>query len=205
MNSKILSLIVALIIPVQSLAFLELKLGTTANNGEPDSLNKEIASLCGNCGTKSKLIAGLSADAIFKLPVLPVGFGLRYEKLGMALDFNDVLKTSFDYTRIALLLNYRLINKFVYAGPVASYGLADSSKLKTELRGVLQYEKPASTNSSYTAGFEAGVNLLFLKLGGEIGMGQIKATSFKDDAGVQFFDEINYTGSYFKVHAGFSF
>ena len=61
--------------------------------------------------TESLAIAGFNLDAIIELPLLPFGFGLRYENMGFDID-NPLLVSEAKMTRIAALINYRFIDFF---------------------------------------------------------------------------------------------
>lgn len=72
---------------------------------------------------------GLGADVIVKLPLVPIGFGLRTEKLGLDVNKNGV-EGEANFSRTAALVNYRFIDTIIHFGLIASYGLDHSASLR---------------------------------------------------------------------------
>jgi hypothetical protein len=198
----------------QANALLDIRLGLTTNSGSPSNVNEFINAFpaCGSagCGVKSDKIVGGGADIIVSPPLFNMGFGLRYESLGAGVEYPEVAKSVFTYNRTALLLNYRFINTLLYFGPIVSYGIADTCKMKLEVASV-STEYTAKTNSSYTAGLEGGVKLGLFAIGAETGVASVKAKTFKDtsdseiSSGSVTLTEMDYTGAYFKIHLGIKF
>lgn len=197
----------------QSSATFDLRLGLSTNNGNPTNANAFLNDICSACGINSQAITGTGVDAILKLPGIPIGFGIRYEQLGATINKPGIVNVKSTYTRTALLLNYRILSNFVYLGPIVSYGISDSSKFKYEDSvNNLSYDLNSASNSSYTAGIEAGLNLGAIIFGAEAGVGSIKAKGFKTSTDQKLtspngidFDTLDYTGPYAKVHLGIGF
>ena len=139
-------------------------------------------------------MAGYNLDALVNLPLVPVGFGLRYESMG------------FDYTvagqelssamqRTSLLVNYRFIDMFLYLGAIGSLGLVNSAELGTPL-GDTKYD----SSFTYSIGAEGGISLGLIKLGAEVGY---LGANFEVESGTA--PELDLSGVYAKAIVGFGF
>ncbi len=145
---------------------------------------------------------GWGADAVIKLPLIPIGFGLRYENMGMTVSSSGLeFKTA--YTRTALLLNYRLIDTLLYLGPIATYGLSHSTDIKATENGSDQSHFSSDSVSSYSIGVEAGVKLLTFSVGAELGYEDFRWKGAKDSTGHLSDRDINMSGTYGKIMVGF--
>jgi len=107
---------------------------------------------------------GLGADVLISPPLFPLGFGMRYENMGVnassgALDFKA------NYTRTAVLVNYRLIDTLVFLGPIFSYGISHSGEIKALTNSTETANFSSTKISSYSVGLEAGVKLIGFHLG----------------------------------------
>ena len=149
----------------------------------------------------------LGADAILILPMMPLGIGLRYES---AKDEDTAFAETIKYsiTRLALILNYRIINTGIYLGPIATYGL--SHQLKFEIPTDLN--KLDSDNSrSYSIGVEGGVKVGLFRIGAEAGQTTLVFDDIKNINGAPAtknglaVDKLDFSGAYYKVHLGFGF
>lgn len=111
--------------------------------------NTDLNPLCPTCSGAAPSIVptyGLGADVVVNLPIPFVpGFGLRYEDMGLTASGNGV-DFKEKYTRTSLLVNYHLLDNFVYLGPVVTYGLSHSVSLKAAESGriLVAVRKPAS-------------------------------------------------------------
>ncbi len=145
---------------------------------------------------------GVGADALFIVPILGLGAGIRYENLGFKLSQGGLdYKTS--TSRTAILLNYRIINTLLYLGPVFSYGISHSNNMTVTL-GATQADLTPDSSGSYTAGLEAGAKLGGFMLGAEAGYQSFKWTSLKDKYNVvTSAPDLDMSGPYFKVALGF--
>lgn len=145
---------------------------------------------------------GLGADVIVMPPLFPIGFGLRYENMGVDASSNG-LEFKGNYTRTSLLLNYRLIDTLIYLGPIFSYGLSHSGSLKLVQNGTNQSDFSSNSMSSYSIGVEAGVKLIGFRVGAEVGYEDFRWNSATDSTGnITSSQNINMSGSYAKVMVG---
>lgn len=115
-------------------------------------------------GQTLKSMAGFNVDAIVELPMVPFGFGLRYENLGSKISIPTIGDVDATFERTSLLVNYRIIDLLVYAGLIGSLGFQNNLKVET----------PGSTTEldtslTYSVGAEAGVSLGLIMLGAELG------------------------------------
>lgn len=153
---------------------------------------------------------GLGVDAIFTIPVVGLGFGARYENLGFKVNSNGLeYKTS--ATRTALILNYRLINTFMFLGPIATYGISHSNTMKwmvssssLSLPSGTEADLTPESSTSYTIGLEAGVKMLNFLLGVEAGYEDFKWKKMTDSKNtVTNRPDLNMNGVYSKIIFGF--
>jgi hypothetical protein len=168
-----------------------------------------MVSICnGSCGSPSNAadatyVPGVGLDAIVKLPMIPIGFGLRYEGLKLSGD-QGTSSTEINYTRTAVLINYRLIDTIVHFGPIASFGLSHTGNLTLKENGNTRVDLAPSTMSSYSLGLELEVKPLIvlpLVVGAELGY-----MGFKWDGVTNSIDntkkDVDLSGTYFKVFLG---
>lgn len=144
---------------------------------------------------------GIGGDLVIGLPMVPIGFGLRYESMGLkvgsgGLDFN------IDSSRTALLLNYRLIDTILHIGPVFTYGLSHSTHLKATENGVTRSDFSSDSPTSWTIGAEVGVQLLSFIVGAELGYEDFRWKNAHDKTGNFTDRDINMSGTYAKVMIG---
>lgn len=146
--------------------------------------------------------AGIGFDAIFIVPVVGIGGGLRYENMGFNTSVGS-LEYKSQVTRTSLIVNYRLINTLVYLGPIATMGLSHSNNVKwTEGSTTANFTPDSAT--SYSVGLEAGVGLLGFILGAEAGYQNMKWTKVTDSSGTfTGTPDLDMSGSYVKVILGF--
>lgn len=141
-------------------------------------------------------MSGFNLDAIFEIPVTSFGVGLRYESMGFDLEAGGAARST-DFTRTALLVNYRLIDTLAYFGFIGSLGFINN--LETEISGAADREYDADLTTSI--GVEAGVSLGLLTVGGELGYLNAK---MKDSNGSNNPD-FDASGVYIKALVGVGF
>lgn len=141
-----------LLLPLSSHALLEIRAGYGKTMFDEDTyLGQEL-----DDGS------GYNLDVIFEPPMLTdLGLGLRYEKVG----FDIGSGTEADLTRIAALVNYRIIDFIGYLGFIGTVGI--SNKFETETAGTTFTDYDEKLN--YTIGLEGGVNLGIFSIGAEVG------------------------------------
>lgn len=182
---------------------VRLNYGTTS--GEPDDYNKAYFNFQDGPKIDSQTYLGL--DAIAMLPAIPIGFGLRYEVTG---DEDTLLADKIDYAikRLALVVNYRIINTLFYVGPIATYGLSHDLKFAIPTDPDVIKSKG---DSSYSIGAEAGVKFGILRFGAELGYMSLVFDELTDSTGVVpnknglNVKELDFSGTYFKAHLGVGF
>ncbi len=206
MNNKLTQLLflIAITTPLSSWALFEARATVGATQANPD-----IQSICsGSCGSPSTAagatyVPGVGLDAIVSLPLIPIGFGVRYEGIKLTGD-NASSSTEIKYTRTALLLNYRLIDTIVHFGPIASYGLSHTGNLTIKENGTTKVDLAPSSMTSYSVGLELEVKPLIvipLIVGGEVGY-----MSFKWNGVTNSIDnskkDVDLSGTYMKIFLG---
>lgn len=145
---------------------------------------------------------GLGADLLVKIPLVPVGFGVRYEKMGLSASSGG-LEYATDMTRTSLVLNYRLIDTLLYVGPIFTYGLSHSGNITVKNGGSKVVDYSSSSMSSYSIGLEAGVNLLTFIIGAEVGTETFPWKGATDSVGTMGAQDLQMGGSYAKIMFGF--
>jgi hypothetical protein len=176
-----------------------------STSGAPEDYNKAYYDFAD--GPKISSQNYLGADAILMLPLVPFGFGLRYEAAKQDLtEFAE--KTEYAIDRTSIVLNYRLINTGIYVGPIATYGISHrlAFAIPTDPEVIT-----AGKSQSYSVGLEAGVKLGLFRLGFEAGQMTMIFSDLRDSGGAipnkngLDINELNFSGSYYKAHFGFGF
>ncbi|MBX2987423.1 MAG: hypothetical protein KF802_05970 [Bdellovibrionaceae bacterium] len=145
---------------------------------------------------------GLGGDLLIFVPMTGVGFGLRQENLGFKAS-KDALNYESTAARTSAVFAYRLINTVLHIGPIFTYGLSHSGKMKVD-DGTNKYEWEPGSSSSYSAGIEAGVGLAAFVLGAEAGYQNMKWNKLKDKEGDAATPDLDMSGSYMKIFLGIS-
>ncbi len=196
--------LIALSTPLSSWALFEARATVGATQAKPD-----LQSICqGSCTNPSgagdaTYVPGVGVDAIVSLPLVPFGFGLRYEGIKLSGD-NNSISTDIKYTRTALLINYRLIDTIVHFGPIASYGLSHTGSLSIKESGTTKVDLAPTSMSSYSVGLELEVKPLIvipLIVGAEAGYMSFKwndVTNSIDNSK----KNVDLSGTYIKVFLG---
>ena len=142
-------------------AILELRGGYVSDQVDASDINSKFSA-----NPSLKTMTGFNADAILSLPLMPIGFGVRYEQLE---DKESNSAASFDATlkRVSLILNKRFIDTFGYLGVIGTIGVSNDFQYKFTYAGATTTTK--ATGLSGTLGVEGGVKLGFFLLGAEVG------------------------------------
>ncbi len=206
LKSKLLfaSLLTTFLIPSSSWALFEAR----ATYGLLTS-SQSISDVCqGSCTVPSNAPSivptyGLGLDALVKLPLIPIGFGIRYENMGLTAD-SSTIAAKINYTRTAILVNYRLIDTIVHFGPIASYGISHTGSMTLKENGVTKVDLAPTTMTSYSVGLELEVKPLIvipLIIGAEAGYMNMKwndVTNSIDSSK----KNVDLSGTYMKVFLG---
>ncbi len=154
MRKQLALLLTTLFVAHSAHALFELRAGYGVQTPADDNVN----------GSTLTSMAGFNLDAIVELPLLPFGFGLRYENLGSEVEIPLVGTVDSSFERTSLLVNYRIIDLFAYFGLIGTIGFVND--FKVEVPGATS-ELDASL--TYSAGVEGGVSLGLIMLGAELG------------------------------------
>ncbi|WP_253696373.1 hypothetical protein [Bdellovibrio bacteriovorus] len=188
----------ALTSPAHALFETRVTYGMLANNPDLDPL-------CPTCAAETPSVSnayGLGADAILTIPFPFVpGVGLRYENMSFTTSGIDY---TMDYTRTALLINWRPIDNLFFLGPIFTWGLSHSTRLKAEEGGVLKADFSSDSVKSYSLGLEGGVKLTGFIVGAEVGYLDFRWDGAEDATGNAATQDINMSGTYGKIILGFS-
>jgi hypothetical protein len=145
---------------------------------------------------------GIGADVLFVIPIVGVGFGVRYENLGFKLSQGGLeFKTS--TSRTALVVNYRIINTLLYLGPLLTYGVSHSNNMTVE-SGATKADLTPESSSSYSAGLEAGAKLGGFMVGAEAGYQSLMWKGMADkNSVITSMPDLDMSGTYIKATLGF--
>lgn len=171
--------------------------------------NTNLDPLCPSCSASAPSMAssyGLGLDGIVTLP-LPIpyipSFGLRYESMDMTASHSGLDYKS-EFTRTSLLLSWHPIDNFIFLGPILTYGIAHTTNIKGDEAGLRKADFSAGTARSYSLGVEGGIKLMDFSVGAELGYLDFRWNDSKDSTGNAPTQDINMSGTYFKILLGFS-
>jgi hypothetical protein len=187
----------AAVAPVKAGA-LDIRLGAGLSTANPKSFESRVNSLSG-----SDLSAGsfdsYNADAVFHLPIVPIGVGVRYERSSQK-QSGSGSEWDLDINNFSVLADWRILNNVVYLGPLVSMGYPWAD-LKLKNGGSSDSRRLNSKQISYSAGLEAGLRLGRFIVGAEAGY---KSVRFKGNASSLDAD-VNLEGFYGKALVGMTF
>lgn len=155
MKKQILMLLAIFMVGFNANAIVELRAGYGIQTPSDDNYS----------GNTLKTLTGFNIDAILELPMVPFGFGLRYENMGFDLETSPTTTFESEFQRTSLLVNYRIIDLFAYFGLIGTLGLVND--LTVTVPGFTAAEFDASM--TYSVGVEGGVSFGMLMLGAELG------------------------------------
>lgn len=182
-----------------SMALFEVRAGYGILSSKPD-LTGFYTGTSSNVPTAAPN-AGLTLDAVVTIPLVGLGAGLRMENMNIKYE-SDVMTIQNQLTRNALIVNYRLINTLVYLGPIFTYGLSHTNKIKMSSGGSDISNISSDKVSSYSIGLEGGASLLGLMVGAEAGTMTMNYKDATDSITANVHD-LNMSGNYVKVFLGF--
>lgn len=146
---------------------------------------------------------GLGADVIVKLPLVPIGFGIRTEKLGLDVNKNGV-EGEASLNRTAALINYRFIDTIIHFGLIGSYGIDHSANIRVAQLGSNVVDYSGGSLKSYSLGLELEVKPLIiipLIVGAETGIMNTKWSGATNSVNSTTKD-IDLSGTYIKFFLG---
>ena len=170
-------------------ALFELRLGYGLNEPDEKSFGPEA---------RLTTLTGFNLDAIAEIPLIPVGLGLRHERLSSALKGIGGASPKAELQRTSFLVNYRFIDLFFYLGLIGTIGVQNQAVVKNfPGSGDLKYKSDLTTS----LGVEGGVSLGTMMLGAELGYlhGNLENT------GQNVLKEFSMEGIYAKVLVGVGF
>lgn len=193
-----------LLLPLTSFALVEGRItygGLVTQNAAKDA--------CGAlCSQEPPLLplVGLGADVLISPPLTSYGIGLRYEKLSLS-GSSGSIEAAAQIERVAVLLNYRMIDTIIHLGPIASFGISNQTSLKVTESSTPKVNYSSSTSDSASLGFEIGVKPLIvipLAVGAEAGYQYLKVKNAKDSVN-NTESNLDFSGAYLKLFLGLSF
>ncbi len=170
----------------------------------------EATAACGtNCtGSLPGVVpfGGIGADLIISPPLTSFGFGIRYENLGLKGSASGI-DVDAKMERMALIVNYRLIDTILHIGPIFTYGISTKSSMKIDQGGTTRVDYSSSAADSMSAGLEVGIKPLIvvpIVVGAEAGYQLLKVKDAKDSVNNTTTD-MDFSGAYLKAFLGLSF
>ena len=166
---------------------------------------------CGTLCTAGSIPAvvpfiGTGADVSVTLPLIPFGFGVRYEKLGISATSSTAELTA-DIEQISAIINYRIIDTIIHVGPIATIGLSTKTQAKITESAVPRVNYEATSAESASLGLEAGIKPLIvipIAVGAELGYKHLKIKDAKDSI-TNTSKDLDLSGGYLKVFLGLDF
>jgi hypothetical protein len=159
----------------------------------------------------TRSLLGYGLDALIQLPGVPIGFGIRYET--MSAEGSTPTSTVGEYkyetgfSRIALLVNKRLIDDFWYLGPIFGIGITNNVWYDLTAGGQADsYRTVGGTSVSVAA--ESGLKLSRLILGAEAGYMFAEFKTPKNASRSELTSSagrvgLDFSGPYFKLLVGY--
>ncbi len=167
----------------------------SVNPGDLNNLTSPAVSLAG--------LLAYGADVIVSPPMMGVGFGLRYEAAGQKVTAGSA-EIDLSASRIAGVVNYRLIDTGIFLGPIATVGLSHSltmsakgSSFGTSIEG--------AKSTSFSIGAEGGITLVGFVLGAEVGYQSWTFDEVKSGGTAIANTKANLGGLYARALVGFGF
>ncbi len=199
-------LLIILMLPMSSWALVTARL-TYGGLVSKDALKAACeGTVCAGQAPSMVPLYGLGGDVIISLPVIPFGFGVRYEKLGLDATSGSIAGDA-ELKRTALLINYRFIDTIVHFGLIGSYGLSHDASLVVKNSGtdVVNYDE--GDLKTYSLGLEFEIKPLIvlpLVVGAEAGYMSAKWDNARNNINATT-KNIDLSGSYIKVLLGLDF
>ena len=196
-------LLVVLLFPMSSWALFTAR-ATYTGVVSKDALKDVCAgTVCESNHPDMVPLYGLGADVIVKLPLIPIGFGIRTEKLGLDVSKNGI-EGEAKLNRTAALINYRFIDTIIHFGLIGSYGLDHSAGIRVAQNGSNVVDYTGGSLKSYSLGLELEVKPLIiipLIVGAETGIMNTKWSGATDSVG-NVSKDIDLSGTYIKFFLG---
>jgi hypothetical protein len=202
---KLIALFI-LLTPLASQALVEARL-TYGGLGSKDFATDACGVLCtpGNVPAVVPFM-GTGADVIIKLPLIPFGFGVRYENLGIGATTSNAELTA-NIERMAVIINYRIIDTILHIGPIATVGLTTKTKAKVTESGITRADYDSSSAESMSLGLEVGIKPLIvipIAVGAEAGYHHLKVKNATNSiSGTS--SDLDLSGGYLKLFLGLDF
>ena len=192
MLKQVLTMLMILMMAFSADALFEIRGGYGINTPADDS-----AELQGGGALGLSTMTGFHGDVIVSPPMIPFGFGLRYESMGLDIE-SAGQEFETDLTRMSVIVNYRLIDTLVFVGLIGTIGF--SNEVSVSVPGFADTEYDADL--TYSVGGEAGVSLGLIFVGAELGysIADYEAKSATSDP-----QEVDFSGIYGKAFVGIGF
>lgn len=202
---KLIALFI-LLTPLSSQALVEARL-TYGGLGAKDFATDACGNLC-TAGSIPAIVPfmGTGADVIVTLPLVPFGFGVRYEKLSIGATSSTVELTA-NIEQISAIINYRLIDTIIHVGPIATVGVSTKTQAKITESGVPRVDYDATSAESASLGLEVGVKPLIvipIAVGAELGYKHLKIKNATNSIS-NTSEDLDLSGGYLKVFLGLDF
>ena len=185
-------------------ALVELKAAYSQFSTNPSGLNDNFAGQ-----PKISQMQALSFDVMGRVPLMPVGLGVRHEMFSRK-ENAGVMNSEVDWKRTSILVNKRLIDTGIYLGPVATVSFASDFKYRS-VNGTTRADYKTESTLTATAGVEAGFKMALLSAGIEAGYLHAPMGNLRDAAGIEVLDgsgskvNVDLSGTYLRATVGFGF
>ena len=170
-----------------------------------NSMNSRLA----NSGITQVFATGMyGVDAVLRIPMTGLGFGLRYDWQGIKVDATSAGFPGNEFEvssrRTAVVGSYRFVDRVGYVGLIGTYGITHQPSVRIKESNVVTNYDSTGKATSGTIGVEGGVKLGGLMLGGEAGYQDYLVRELGGPNGPANFD-LNFAGFYGVLHFGVGF
>lgn len=185
-------------------ALVELKGAYSLFSTSPSALNDNFSAQ-----PKISQMQALSFDVMGRVPLMPVGLGVRHEMFSRN-ESSGATNSEVDWKRTSILVNKRLIDTGIYLGPVATVSFASDFKYRSN-NGTTRTDYKTESTLTATAGIEAGFKMALLSAGVEAGYLHAPMGNLRDSAGVEVLGgdgskvNVDLSGTYVRATVGFGF
>ena len=205
-RKNILTLGLAILIPQLSWGLATLRATYTGLVSKDALKDACVGTTCATNSPAMVPLYGLGADAIISLPLIPFGFGVRYENLGLSASSGSV-EADAKLNRTALLINYRFIDTIIHFGLIGSFGLTHSGGMTVKVSNTNAVDYSGDNFTTYSLGAELEVKPLIvlpLVVGAEAGYMGANWKGAKDSVSSNTKD-LDLSGTYAKLFIGLDF
>ncbi len=174
---------------------IELRFGGSITSTDPEALNNQISSQ----GLEINSMSGFNLDVYVKIPLLPIGAGLRYEWSSQDMNLPSGDNFELDVRNISLLVNWRIFdNQLFYAGPLLTLGYPSGTFMISD-GATFDTADIDPDQISFALAVEGGIRLGMFIVGAELGYTSLK---LEPPGFFELTPQINMSGFFGRLQVG---